>query len=1039
MNKNLFTLVKRSMRSIPAIAFSSLVTVNLVMLASSSSAQEHTPDANTLLLLHFNDDLNGADAEVPTEASGVSFEEGIFGSAAYFPENNRLIYNSAANIDATTGTLEFWVKPRWNGNDGQDHYLLRYGEAGGMLFGKDGGNFWRMILNRFGEHGQSEVGTGMYIDQEWFAGEWHHSAFTWNDDSLKVYVDGVLRAREAVGFQLPQIADSVFQIGADGEGAYFDAVLDELRLSDTERSADEIFKSYWMGIQDRITITALAISPVEPIISVGGNLPLHAVATDANDNTYLVAPVAEWTSTDPGVASVSEIGVITAIRVGQTTVFATIDGVESNRITVTVIEPLDAPTGLTLTPFPTTVLLQWDPDTSGAVVGYNLYRREAGSQFGAPVRFVGPRPFYTDYNLQPGTPYFYRIASVDRYGNESLLSDEITTTTGQNPEQYAKIANLDLLVVIYTSAISPEEVVRIRNGMEVAREFYFRNSKGQLNLNLTFLAIEGDAPSTEGVTYDHIEADLRARGIHDNQYDAIHTFATNLAGCFGGFVILGNTGASFGLTCGVAFPGNDQNADYVATWVFTHEFGHVLDGVIADGSGFPDMLFNHFPWAYPLPEGIDVFDAGAHYDGMAQILRIFGHHLEYAAPWDGYFEVLDQDQDGLADADSRAVMDEARFNSSPETPDTDADNLSDFQEYLAGVYSSADPQKPDTDSDGIADGADIYPISNFSPKIPLIDSTVSIDGVLTENEKWHLQASNPYFSHIADLQLTIYANWDDAYLYFAFESNEPLKLYLGLDASGADGTHFSPVKFPSGDYTSGDQGINEKSFGDVYVDDAFLIIRYDSSRVYLKNAALAGSAVASAFANDTYTIEARIPHNLGPGRGWTYVPPEAPTIEELVFQENDVLGFDFIARALQGANGIAPDDWEWDKKWATMFELYHFYDAELTKEDIGTAVVDRPQAFPSQYALWQNYPNPFNPSTSIRYQLPAAGMVNLAIFNARGQIVRTLVHAQQAIGNYRVQWDGRDDSGAAVASGVYFYRLKVGENTVLAKQMIRIK
>jgi len=93
---------------------------------------------------------------------------------------------------------------------------------------------------------------------------------------------------------------------------------------------------------------------------------------------------------------------------------------------------------------------------------------------------------------------------------------------------------------------------------------------------------------------------------------------------------------------------------------------------------------------------------------------------------------------------------------------------------------------------------------------------------------------------------------------------------------------------------------------------------------------------------------------------------------------------------------------------------------------------------PVAYALEQNYPNPFNPSTTIRYALAKRSDVLLEVFNTLGQRVRTLVSAPQMTGEYAVTWDGTGDSGAHVASGVYFYRLRTGEFTAVRKlAMIR--
>ena len=100
----------------------SLIIV-LFMPPKSAFTSEHIPDEHTLILLHFNGNLNGADGEMPAHDTGVAFEEGIFGTGAYFPVGNQLFYDSLNNIDSTEGTIEFWIKPRWNGDDGIDHYL----------------------------------------------------------------------------------------------------------------------------------------------------------------------------------------------------------------------------------------------------------------------------------------------------------------------------------------------------------------------------------------------------------------------------------------------------------------------------------------------------------------------------------------------------------------------------------------------------------------------------------------------------------------------------------------------------------------------------------------------------------------------------------------------------------------------------------------------------------------------------------------------------------------------------------------------------
>jgi len=72
----------------------------------------------------------------------------------------------------------------------------------------------------------------------------------------------------------------------------------------------------------------------------------------------------------------------------------------------------------------------------------------------------------------------------------------------------------------------------------------------------------------------------------------------------------------------------------------------------------------------------------------------------------------------------------------------------------------------------------------------------------------------------------------------------------------------------------------------------------------------------------------------------------------------------------------------------------------------------------------QNYPNPFNPSTTISFGMHQAGPVDLRVYDAAGRLVRVLVDEQREAAVYNENWDGRDDTGVSVASGVYFYKLK---------------
>ncbi|UCE08206.1 MAG: right-handed parallel beta-helix repeat-containing protein, partial [bacterium] len=82
---------------------------------------------------------------------------------------------------------------------------------------------------------------------------------------------------------------------------------------------------------------------------------------------------------------------------------------------------------------------------------------------------------------------------------------------------------------------------------------------------------------------------------------------------------------------------------------------------------------------------------------------------------------------------------------------------------------------------------------------------------------------------------------------------------------------------------------------------------------------------------------------------------------------------------------------------------------------------------PEKIALYQNYPNPFNPITTIRFDLPKTSRISLKIYNMLGQEIRTLYDGMMIVGAHHVVWDGKDDHGIKMSSGLYFYRLFVEE------------
>jgi hypothetical protein len=116
-------------------------------------------------------------------------------------------------------------------------------------------------------------------------------------------------------------------------------------------------------------------------------------------------------------------------------------------------------------------------------------------------------------------------------------------------------------------------------------------------------------------------------------------------------------------------------------------------------------------------------------------------------------------------------------------------------------------------------------------------------------------------------------------------------------------------------------------------------------------------------------------------------------------------------------------------KYSLMVLESHFVANEVKE-------VEDEENIPVAYSLSQNYPNPFNPETNIVFNIPKSAQVKLEIFNILGQKVRTLVDQYLKAGQKEVDWDGRDDLGKEISSGMYFYRITTPEFSQTKKMVL---
>ena len=178
--------------------------------------------------------------------------------------------------------------------------------------------------------------------------------------------------------------------------------------------------------------------------------------------------------------------------------------------------------------------------------------------------------------------------------------------------------------------------------------------------------------------------------------------------------------------------------------------------------------------------------------------------------------------------------------------------------------------------------------------------------------------------------------------------------------------------------------------------------------------------------------------------GLKFVIPSSGSLGEIkvantVTNAWEELTFDFSSHiGLPEAIGIDqivvfPD---FDLGGRTQDNIIYFDNISFYSNSVG--VDNRSETFPQGFVLEQNFPNPFNPSTTLRYELPEDGLVNVTIYDMMGRHISTLVSSQQTAGYKSIQWNATNDFGKPVSAGVYLYQIQAGE-FVQTKKMVLLK
>jgi hypothetical protein len=655
------------------------------------------------------------------------------------------------------------------------------------------------------------------------------------------------------------------------------------------------------------------------------------------------------------------------------------------------------------------ITLKWSPVECSDITGYNIYRYKAGETPDSPVAYTGLDTVYTDTRLVPDSEYIYKVLGRISRETEYGKSEPLTVSTLSRDHDYYTYANLKTAVVIYKNTdggkIYDHQIADIHYMMEKARLFYWINSGMKLNMEFSWFEIDAfkDYPDADGLYIQETALDLAEKGVMNTQYDVVFRITPAIQGYWSvGVPVLNlpgpkrRTGFSHShwpIGTGVRYPEHHDSANMGLTWIFVHEAQHALDALY-DANNYAEFYHGDKPWEFPVA-------CGEHFDFQAGMFRHFKAYEELLSEWGDIYQAVDADHDLVPDDDPRVPLDEMRFNSRPDSKDSDADGLDDRAEAINGIYRGSDPQHPDTDHDGLVDGQDAHPRYPVNTEIPFFSPIV--DGSI--DAEWPSVNDTVSYSPVTYAP-ELYLAYDSDFFYIGLDLpyySRP-EIFLDVDAdgwwwsSGNTVMSIDPVSNTFKSFRSWDAGTAVKTFalarngpGGMWDTESTYQNQFDRRVI---DPALV--TLKSNYDAPEAQIEMAIPKTPYAG---------------LNLNPNDRIALNIVYHSVNGNR----------RNWAATFDLYDFVEFHLQN----TTTVDNEKTEShgiDQFVLSQNYPNPFNPETRIEFFLPKRQHINLDIYNAAGQHIKTLLNAETPAGNHVVKWNGTDDQGKSVANGIYFYR-----------------
>ncbi len=197
----------------------------------------------------------------------------------------------------------------------------------------------------------------------------------------------------------------------------------------------------------------------------------------------------------------------------------------------------------------------------------------------------------------------------------------------------------------------------------------------------------------------------------------------------------------------------------------------------------------------------------------------------------------------------------------------------------------------------------------------------------------------------------------------------------------------------------------------------------------------------------TFTIGGTVPVALGGfesaivGRGvslkWNTVFELETEGFHVLRSEQKETGYERITSAVIPSQGdVNGSSYEFNDETVRPNRTYFYRLEQAARDGEGQVFGPFEVYYRASFELGQNSPNPFNPTTRIRFTVPEDSKVSLLVYDVAGREVRALVNGERPANHYEIEWDGKDNRGEAVASGVYFYRLQAGKRVQTKKMMV---